>query len=199
MYRAGGTLDEVADEAARLICDEGYTDYRPARTKAAERLGLGSRGSLPEYAAIERAVLDRQALFGGVAYVERLRAMRRTALSAMKLLASFRPQLAGGAVSGAIGKAHRVQLHVFSEVPEAVEIFLGDRSIHCEQAERRYRLASGREESIPLCRFEAEGIGIDIAVFEREAGGWTPLSIIDGKPVRRLDARQVQELLDRPA
>jgi hypothetical protein len=159
-------------------------------------LGFGARGALPELTAIEAAVIERQQLFGGAGYQRQLAALRRTAQRAMKLLAPFRPRLVGGAVSGAIGRGHRVQLHAFSELPEAVEIFLGDRGIPCEQAERRYRFASGREQTIPLCRFEADGIGVDIAVFESDSGGQTPLSAVDGRPVRRLDAPQVQALID---
>lgn len=186
---------EQAAEAARLICDEGYTNYRLARQKAGERLGIPARGPAASYQLIETAVIERQRLFGGSAYRERLRTMRRTALSAMHLLRGFGPRLAGSVVSGAIGGGHRVQLHVFSEAPEAVEIYLGDRGIACEQAERRYRLANGRDEDVPLCRFEADGVGVDIAVFEHETGGKVPLSLVDGKPMKRLDAGQVRALI----
>lgn len=187
---------EWIEEAARLVCDEGYTDYRLARAKAAERLGINPRaGAAPEPPRIEAAVLARQEIFGGEDYREGLRAMRETALRVMKLLAAYEPRLAGGAVNGAIGNAHRVQIHVVSDRPESVEIFLMDRGIECEQDERRYRLADGREEMVPLCRFEADEIGVDVAIFEPGSERHPPLSPVDGKPAKRLTADQVRALL----
>lgn len=193
--RDDGSQDEWVEEAARLVCDEGYTDYRLARAKAAERLGIRVRGAAPEAARIEAAVLARQALFGGQAYREGLRAMRQTALRAMRLLERFEPRLAGGAVTGAIGNAHCVQIHVVSDRPESVEIFLLDRHVAVEQDERRYRMADGREEQIPLCRFDADGIGVEVAIFEPGSERHPPLSSVDGKPARRLTMGEVRALL----
>lgn len=183
------------EEAARLICDEGVTDYRAARLKAAEHLGVKLRGTHVDNRQIEAAVLERQRLFGGVEYTQRLSAMRRTALRAMDLLAGFRPRVAGAVVSGAIGEGHRVQLHAFADHAETVEMLLHDQQIPFEQAERRYRFTDGREREIPLLRFEAEGIGLDIAVFDLAAERNGPLSPIDGKPARRLTPEQVRALL----
>lgn len=199
MARRGETSGtELADEAARLICDEGMTDYRGARLKAAERLGLNPRSAQVENTKIEAAVLERQRLFGGAEYAQRLKAMRQTAVAAMRLLSEFRPRLVGGAVSGAIGDHHRVQLHVFSDHAEAVEMLLHDRQIPFDQDERRYRLSDGREREIPLLCFEADGIGLDIAVFDLDAERGGPLSNIDGKPAKRLTPEQVRALLDAP-
>ena len=56
----------VAQEAARIIVNQGVRDYRLAKQKAAERLGLNSRGALPSNAEIEKAVAD---------YLKKLKAM----------------------------------------------------------------------------------------------------------------------------
>lgn len=187
---------ELIDEAARLICDEGYTDYRLAKRKAAERLELGRSPALPDNARIEAAVLERQRLFGGDDYLQRLRAMRSTALRAMKLLVGFAPRLSGGVVSGAIGAGHRVQVHVIADQPEAVEMLLHDRRTRFAQDQRRYRLADGRDVDVPLLCLEADDIGIDIAVFDVASERNPPLSPIDGKPARRLSPDQLRALLD---
>jgi len=194
--RSLASAAELIDEAARLICDEGYADYRVAKHKAAERLGLGRAGNLPDNRQIEAAVIDRQALFGGEAYHTRLKLMRTTALRAMKLLAAYEPRLAGSAVSGAIGDGHRVQIHLIADHAEAVEILLHDRQIPFEQDERRYRLADGREIEIPLLRFEADDVGVDLAVFDSGLTRNPPLSQIDGKPARRLTPEQLRSLTD---
>ncbi len=46
----------VAQEAARIIVEQGIQDYRAAKTKAAERMGVTARGSLPVNPEIEHAV-----------------------------------------------------------------------------------------------------------------------------------------------
>ena len=186
---------ELIEEAARLICDEGYADYRVAKQKAAERLGISRGVTLSDNARIEAAVLDRQKLFGGDAYRAQLLDMRRTALRAMRLLSAFDPRLSGSSVSGAIGEGHRVQLHLIADQPETVEMLLHDRHIPFEQDERRYRLADGREAQVPLLRFEADRIGVDLAVFDAGSLRHPPLSQVDNKPARRLTPDQLRALL----
>lgn len=188
--------DALIEEAARLICDEGYADYRAAKFKAAERLGIGRGSTLPDNPRIEAAVLARQQLFGGAAYPLALQAMRRAALQGMRALAEFAPRLAGSAVSGAIGVGHRVQLHLVADQAEAVEMRLHDLRIPFEQGERRYRRADGREVELPLLSFEADAVGIDLVVFEPGSERHPPLSQITGKPARRLTPEQVRALLD---
>ena len=47
----------IADEAARIIHDEGLADFRSAKYKALERLGLRPKGTrLPSNEEIERAL-----------------------------------------------------------------------------------------------------------------------------------------------
>ena len=66
----------LAQEAARIIVDQGIRDYRLAKIKAAERLGLGTRGSLPRNAEVERAVGEHLQLFGRESHSDFLRVMR---------------------------------------------------------------------------------------------------------------------------
>ena len=193
--RPADALPQLVEEAARLICEEGYADYRLAKLKAAERLGVARSAHQIDNARIEAAVLERQALFGGEDHVRRLHRMRVLALRVMKLLSAYEPRLAGSAVSGAIGEGHRVQIHLVADQPEMVEMMLHDRSIVFEQDERRYRLADGRETPVPLLCLEVEGLGVDVAVFDADSWRNPPLSQIDGKPARRLLPPQVEALL----
>ena len=70
----------IAQEAARVIVNHGVRDYRVAKQKAAERLGVSARGSLPGNAEIEAAVAEHLQIFGGEAHEDRLRLMRVAAL-----------------------------------------------------------------------------------------------------------------------
>jgi hypothetical protein len=188
------TQSRIAQEAARIICEESITDYRLAKQKAAQRLGLGEKAAMPKNADIEAAVLEYQRLFGGAEYSDRLRRLRDTALKAMSLLDSFRPRLVGGVASGAISDAHRVQLHVFCEKPEILDAFFHDRGIAYEQGEREYRFSDGRIERVPLVRFEAGDIGVDVAAFAPEDEHRPPLSPTSGEAMRRITATEVEAL-----
>ena len=55
----------LAVEAARIIQEEGLTDFRGAKAKAAERLGLGRNAPLPDNAEIEAALAERTRIFHG--------------------------------------------------------------------------------------------------------------------------------------
>lgn len=184
---------DLAQEAARLICEERLTDYRAAKQKAAQRLGLPARAPMPDNAQIERAVIDYQRLFGGPEYAATLSRLRLTAVRAMRLLAEFAPRLVGAAVSGAATSANRVQLHVSAERAEALDLFLHDRGIDFAQDQRTYRYPDGSEDDVPLVRFEAEGVGVDVAVFD--AGDRrVPINPADGKPYKRLDLAAAEKL-----
>lgn len=184
----------IALEAARIVCEELLTDYRAAKHKAAERLGLPPRAPMPDNREVQQAVLEYQRLFGGAAYGEHLRRMRGTAVRAMKLLSGFSPRLVGCVVSGAVTAAHRVQLHAFSDKPEALDLFLHDRGIAFQQDERSYRFPDGHEERIPLANFEADGIGIDVAMFDTGEIPRPPINPADGQQYKRLDLAGAERL-----
>jgi len=123
-----------------------------------------------------------------------LQQMRRVAVQAMRLLAQFAPRLVGAAVTGAATAAHRVQLHAFPEQPEALDMFLQDRGIPYEQHERLYRYADGSEREIPLVRFEAGELGIDVAAFAPGDERRAPLSPSDGLVMKRLTLSEAEAL-----
>lgn len=186
----------IVEEAARIVCVELLTDYRQAKRKAAQRLGLPPNAPLPDNAAIHAAVIDYQRLFGGDDYRRQLQGLRRVALSAMRLLAAFSPRLVGAVVSGAVTAAHRVQLHAFSDTAEVVDVALLDRGLDFEPGERLYRLGDGRELPIPLLRFELGGYGVDVAVFPDDDRRRVPFNPLDGRPFQRLDYAAAERLAE---
>ncbi len=186
---------ELVEAAARVFCEQQLTDYRIAKLRAFEQLGCLPGTPLPDNVAIEAAVIDYQQLFGGDAYHQHLRALREAAVQAMRLLDTFEPRMVGGAVTGAVTPQHRVQLHVFSDPPEMVDMFLMDRGIPFCEGARRYRDGRGRDTEIPLVQLEAGPVGVDIAIFPVDGQRQAPLSPVDGKPARRLTRSQVEALL----
>lgn len=199
MGRRGlGDASGLAGEAARILVEEQLTDYGLAKRRAAERLGLSSRGAMPDNARVEAEVLAYQRLFGGRAYADRLRLLRRTAVQAMKLLARFEPRLSGAVVSGAISQAHRVQLHCFPDQAELVDVFLAERGFEVEVDERDYRYGDGRVESVPLACFQAGGVGVDVALFAPGQERRSPLSHSNGRPAPRLNLAEAEQLAAEP-
>lgn len=186
---------EWVETAARLYCEDQMTDYRQARNRAAALLGYGSRLQGPDLVLIEAAVLRYQERFGGAAYQQHLRAMREAALKALQWLAAFEPCLAGGAISGAVSLANRVQLHAFADSAESVDRHFHDHGVPFVAGERRYRDAQHQTWDVPLLQFETPKVGIDLAVFDWERPRLAPLSPVTGRPTRRLPATAVAALL----
>jgi hypothetical protein len=190
----GVQRSRVVQEAARIICEDGLADYRLAKQKAVERLGLGFGTPLPSNADIQDAVIQYQRLFGGRAYADRLTKLRRTAVQAMRLLREYRPRLVGAVATGATTDAHKVQLHCFADKPEQIDMLLADANLRFEVSERRYRLASGETLDVPVLTFMAEDVGVDIAVFPERGAHVAPLSPTDGQPMKRLELAAVEQL-----
>jgi hypothetical protein len=187
----------VAQEAARIIVDQGIRDYRVAKIKAAERLGLSTRGSLPGNSEIELAVSEHLVLFGGDEHTRFLLAMRKAALAAMHLLEPFSPRLVGPVLAGTADENSAVNLHLFSDSPEAVALYLADQDVSCRLYERRLKSRRGRNvipDVFAGYEFAFEGESVEATVFPIDGIRQAPISPIDGKPIRRADEKSVKAL-----
>ena len=185
----------LAQEAARIIVDHGIRDYRVAKQKAAERLGVGTRGSLPGNAEVESAVAEYLQLFGGDSHIDLLRLMRTAALSAMELLAEFSPRLVGPVLAGTADENSAVNLHLFTDSPEMVAMEIGDMGIAFRPYERRLKSRRGQVEMYPGFEFSHRNETIQATIFPVDGIRQAPISPIDGKPMRRVDSEAVQVLL----
>ena len=186
----------VAQEAARIIVDHGIRDYRVAKTKAAEKLGLSMRGSLTGNVEIEAAVAEHLALFAGDDHGNLLMAMRQIALSAMALLEDFSPRLVGPVLAGTADENAAVNLHVFADSPETVSFHLSDRGHTPRLYERRLRSRRGVTDTYAGYQFRLEHHWVEATVFPFDGIRQAPISPIDGRPMRRADQKAVQALLD---
>jgi hypothetical protein len=190
------TRQVLAQEAARIIVDHGIRDYRVAKQKAAERLGVGSRGSLPGNTEIEAAVAEHLQIFGGDDHQHQLRLMRVAALSAMELLAGFSPRLVGPVLSGTADENSAVNLHVFADSPEMVAMELEQIGITYRPYERRLKSRRNQVETYSGFEFHHNHSPIQATVFPVDGIRQAPMSPIDGRPMKRVDSNAVQELLE---
>ena len=185
----------VAQEAARIIVNQGLRDYGLAKKKAAERLGLDSRGMLPGNAEIERAVAEYLQIFAGESHADLLRAMRRTALSVMALFAGFEPRLVGPVLNGTADSHAAVNLHLFADDPDAIALLLDSRGIAWRPYERRLRSRRDRAETYAGYEFRHDGTNVQATVFPVDGIRQAPISPVDGRPMKRADEKAVRELI----
>ncbi len=185
----------LAQEAARIIVEQGIQDYRVAKHKAAERLGMTERGALPNNAEIERALSAHLKLFGRECHVDLLAQLRSAALSAMELLAAFTPRLVGPVLHGTAGSHSAINLHVFSDTFEQVRMRLDEQRVSYQLFEKRLKSRRDRTETYAGLRFVHEQSAVEATVFPIDGVRQAPISPIDGKPMRRADARAVRDLL----
>lgn len=185
----------VAAEAARIIQDEGLLDFRSAKTKAAERLGLGRNAPLPDNAEIEQALAERTRIFHGDTQAQLLRELRQAALQLMSALGEFSPRLVGDVLSGHATAHSGVDLHLFSDTAEAVAAALDSLGSRHRTISRRHRMRAGEWAAFPGFRFTAQGCDVTVTVFPVKLRGHAPLCPVDGRPMARGSPRDVEGLL----
>jgi hypothetical protein len=192
--RADHLRNAIAQEAARLMAEHGIQDYLVAKRKAAERYGVFEGAMLPRNTEIEAALAAYQRLFGREQHAHSLDEHRRTALRAMRMLEPFSPRLVGPVLSGTATEYADIQLHVFSDSPEAVYMHLMDRRYDYEVFERRLRMQAERQIIVPAARFEMGDEMVEAVVFPRDGIRQAPVSPVDGRPMRRAGLQEVAEL-----
>src|ERR1700726_905372 len=186
----------LAQEAARLMAEHGIGDFLQAKRKAADRLGVNDVSVLPKTIEIEAPLRPDQRLFGPELHDNTLKEQRRIALHTMRLLAEFKPRLVGSVLTGTATDYSDINLHLFADASETVAIKLLDMNVPHEFYERRVKMDAERSVNYPALRFEASGRTVDATVFPIDGIRQSPYSPVDGRPMKRADAREVSELLE---
>lgn len=188
----------IAREAARIMYEEGVREYRDAKRKAAKAFGsekalsLGSH--LPSNAEIHEELARLVRMHEGDAQPERLLRLRLMALSWLELFTPFRPFLVGSVLTGMVTKQSDIDLHLFADTSEEVELFLDERNIHYQPETVSIRYGNEFHDYFHLY-LEDEGIVIDCTVYEPGERQRRPKSSITGHPMERADATRLRALL----
>ncbi|KAA0071915.1 hypothetical protein [Rhodanobacter sp. T12-5] len=189
----------IAQEAARLMSEHGIRDFHHAKLKAAERLGILETQALPRNLEIEQALREHQRLFLADSQPQLLRQRREAAVDAMRFLAAFEPRLVGAVLEGTADAHSAVCLHVYSDDPEAVVLYLRENGVPIETQVRRLRYGRDEQPEYPVLLFAADKLPFDLTVLPRDALRQAPLDRTDDRPMRRASMAQVQSLLDEDA
>jgi hypothetical protein len=196
----GASLDlrqQLADEAARLMAEHGIQDFAQAKRKAAERLGVrAGEGALPSNAQVQECLVERQRIFEPEVHDRRLAKLRLVAANVMGLLDGFRPKLVGAVLEGTATQTSAIELHVFSDAPEAVAAVLEGSGLRLHDSQRRYRFGRELVEQIPGYDLVVDDEELQVMVFPERGPKHSPLSPVDGKPMRRASRPAVLALLE---
>ncbi|MFC4765327.1 hypothetical protein [Dyella koreensis] len=185
----------IAQEAARLMSEHGIRDFHHAKLKAAERLGILDAQALPRNNEIEDALREHQRIFHAESQPQLLQERREAAVEAMRFLHAYEPRLVGAVLDGTADSHSAICLHVFSDDPEAVTLFLREHGVPVETQTRRLRTSRDEQVEYPVLLFAADQLPFDITVLPRDALRQPPLDRIDEKPMRRASLATVETLL----
>ena len=185
----------LAVEAARLMSESGIRDFHQAKLKAAERLGIHDDKALPRNSEVQDALREYQRIFLGDSQPQLLRERREAAEQAMDFFARFDPRLVGAVLEGTADTHSSVCLHLFTDEPESVPLFLAEQRIPFEQRSRYLRLDRERSIEAPVYTFAAAGTPIDITVLPRQALRQAPLDRVDERPMQRATLAALRELI----
>ncbi|RMD70730.1 MAG: hypothetical protein D6819_03545 [Gammaproteobacteria bacterium] len=179
------------------MAESGLHDFALAKRKAAAGLGFSDPLFLPSNWEVEQALMDYQRLFQSHHQPQALDMRRELAIQSMEFFAPFQPRLVGAVLSGTAGEYSDIQLHLFSDPPEAVALFLMEHRIPYQEGDKRLRINRDTFQSYPFYRFAAQNIGIELIVFAVDDLHHPPLSPVDGKPMRRASIDAVRRLLEK--
>jgi hypothetical protein len=186
----------IAAAAARIMAEEGVRDFQAAKRKAAARLGLPETKHLPGNEEVESALQEYLRLFHAGRLVQSMRRLRELAADAMRFLAKFEPRLVGPVLSGTVTPASAIELHLTADTPEEIGFWLEEHGIPYRQADRRLRFGGDRYESFPAYSFTADDVPVELCVFGHREARETPLSPVDGKPMKRANLRELENLMN---
>ena len=179
------------------MVEHGIQDFSLAKRKAADRLGVrDGANALPSNAQIQERLVERQRLFEPEALDRRLAKLRQIATDVMEVLGAFRPKLVGPVLDGTATVASPIELHVFSDSPEAVAAALEERGFRLHDSQRRYRFGRELIEQIPGFDLMIDEEELQVMVFPERGPRHSPLSPVDGKPMRRASRSAVLALLE---
>jgi hypothetical protein len=164
--RANGMRARIAAAAARIMAEDGIDDFALAKRKAARSLGAADTEALPRNAEIEQALHEYRSLYQAEEHPQRIAALRRLALEAMRMLERFHPYLTGPVLAGTAGPYAGIDLQLFPDNPKEVELFLLEQRLPYETAEGR-RYSGDRVHAVAELLLDWGGRRLRLSVFDR--------------------------------
>jgi hypothetical protein len=193
----------IAQSAARMMAEDGISDYAYAKKKAGRQVGSVDSDVLPSNAEIEEELKLYNALFLSDEQPENLRDLRKNALFTMQLLERFNPYLTGSVLDGTAGLGSETHIHLFADSLKDVEMFLLNQDIPFQTNEKTYRVMNdGKRDKkgdarkkVPVFSLEMSTGMIKLSVFEVDEIRVPTKRAADGSNAERADILDVKNLL----
>ena len=193
----------IAQQAARMMAEDGVHDFAYAKKKAGRQLGVSENSVLPTNAEIEEEIRLYHEIFNADEQPLELAKLRKTALMTMQLFERFNPHLTGSVLDGTAGKFSQTNIHLFADSAKDVEMFLLNQQIPFESSEKSYRVSDKPSKdkkekvrkTVPVFTLETE-FGIQkISVFDVDDVRIATKRAGDGSNAERADINELQALL----
>lgn len=193
----------IAQSAARMMAEDGISDYAYAKKKAGRQVGSVDSDVLPSNAEIEEELKLYNALFLSDEQPENLRDLRKNALFTMQLLERFNPYLTGSVLDGTAGLGSETHIHLFADSLKDVEMFLLNQDIPFQTNEKTYRVMNdGKRDKkgdarkkVPVFSLEMSTGMIKLSVFEVDEIRVPTKRAADGSNAERANIGDLQALL----
>ncbi|MET0089249.1 MAG: hypothetical protein ABW068_04375 [Candidatus Thiodiazotropha sp.] len=185
----------IAYEAARILTELRSDNISYACRKAAAKYGVTRPQLMPTHQEIDEALREQQRLIRGGAQTDALRALRQSAVGAMRSLQPFHPQLVGAVLDGTADINSHVELHLYADTPEDVLFTLSDLHIPWSEKQRLLSFSDGHREHYPCFQFSANDVRFELVVLPTRHLRKRPLGPIDNRPQERVNLKQLETLM----
>ena len=187
---------EIAHEAAKLVAIDGLDNFLLAKRKAAEQFNMNNKRLLPSNSEIETALIEYQSLFQKDKQAQTLRNFRQAAYKTMLLLKEYNPRLVGSVLSGTANQYSEIIIHIFSETPEYISLFLENQGIPVSVCERRFQVERNYHVYFTTFKFIAGDINIALVVFPPASLKNAPIDPVTEHPMKRARLDDVKKFID---
>ena len=194
----------IAQQAARMMAEDGINDFAYAKKKAGKQLGVSEASVMPTNAEIEDEIRLYHEIYNADEQPLELAKLRQAALMTMQLFERFNPHLTGSVLDGSAGKFSQTNIHLFADSAKDVEMFLLNQQIPYESNEKSYRVSDKPSKdkkekvrkTVPVFTLETE-LGLQkLSVFDVDDMRVAVKRTVDGSNAERLDIAGVQALLN---
>jgi len=185
----------VAREAAFLIYTSQEMEYKQAKIRAAEILGVRTLPSNREVAE-ELDVIAEE--LEGESRLERLLRMRREALEVMQCLELYNPRLIGSVWRGTIHRNSDIDIVIFSQSPKEAARRLQDKGFHISDMEEVVISKRGnKQSSFHVSISLPSGDKVEIIIRSPDEEGIVERCEIYGDIIKGLNLDQLKDLLEK--
>ena len=185
---------KVAREAAILLYTGQEKEYRQAKIKAAENLGVKI---LPSNREIAEELDSLAQELEGKERERRLIEMRKTALQIMKVLKAFNPRLVGSVWRGTANRKSDIDILIFHDMPKRIVTILEKAGFSIRGAEWRTIEKKGEKKSFFHLFLEYSGYEIEVVVKPLEESEIVEKCEIYGDKIIGLSIEELEEVLRR--